>query len=188
MVLVQSSAALLPCLPLCCQPRQSPLPSPRDETLHKLPFFWHVLRGQRVPSTRGHPWSPPSCGAEPAASSQVARRRGEERGCARPARDAQTLCSGWNLQIFPTHHPRGRPEGCSGPCPAPCCPGEAVAVVQGAHGTEAALLPLLVFSPPQQHAGGLLGRNSYVLADLLYFSKNKQNVLTEKKKYIYFKC
>lgn len=42
-VLAQSSAALLPRLPLCCQPRQSPLPSPRDKTLHKSPFFWHVL-------------------------------------------------------------------------------------------------------------------------------------------------
>lgn len=181
-VLEQRSAALLPRLPFCRQLRQSPLPSLRDKTLHESPFFWHVLRGQRVPGAGGHPRSPPS-GPAAGQSWRLHRRgaEGEERGCARPARDAQTLCSGGGICRFSPHvapvgsqrgargHPRAVP---SSVLPRGCC-GRGAGCAS--HGGFA--LPQLVFSPPQQHAGGLLscwgGTVMYLLTCYILAKTNK---------------
>lgn len=141
--MAQSSAALLPRLLLCCQPHQSPLPSPRDETLPKSPFFRHVLRGQRVPSTGGQPRSPPSgfiAGGQK-------ERRGE--GLRSPCSGCPNLVLGGRFADFPRTSPpwaaRGVLGAVPGPCPALCCPGEAVVLAQGARGTEAALSPSSCF-------------------------------------------
>lgn len=145
------------------------------------------------PRCRGTPAEPtqrPRRRAELAASSQGGRRRGEGL-CSPCSGRPNVVLGGGDLQIFSTRCPRGQPEGCSGPSPgraqlraAPgmLWPWRRVRIARRLRSPPTRVFPS---AAARGRSAELLGRNSYVLADLLYFSKNKQNVLTEKKVYIF---
>lgn len=114
----------------------------------------------------------------------------ERRGAALALLRLPKPCAGGAICRFSPHltpvgSQRGA-RGCPWAVPSPVLPRGSCGVGAGCAWHGGCALPLLVFSPPQQHWEGCWGGAVMYLLTCYILAKTKQNVLTEKKKVYIF--